>query len=326
MRKKLTSIVVLCSTICLVATGIVAYANVSDSSFSSRNQKSTDNMISETIPENETVNASARKLNTAVNYNIASKDDIYHMMLNTIDYYDKVSGTIYFPAPGDLNLVNTVEFQSVLSEKKAYSHYSQAYADNITAESIENISSEAKNTDNLVWDEKYYCNADESINLNCLEKTYKTLSYDTIGLEAVCEIPDDERITEIDGEPCYNYRTNPTNVPEASICIFPQEMTFGYLANQNLWSINGTKVIDDKLCYHISGTAEEDYGSKFNVSTFELMVDVNTGVLIQYIGYDDNGEISDYIYTKNISFENKADKVETFSNNELTGYEEYQKN
>ena len=135
MRKKLTSIVVLCSTICLVATGIVAYANVSDSSFSSRNQKSTDNMISETIPENETVNASARKLNTAVNYNIASKDDIYHMMLNTIDYYDKVSGTIYFPAPGDLNLVNTVEFQSVLSETKAYSHYSQAYADNITAES-----------------------------------------------------------------------------------------------------------------------------------------------------------------------------------------------
>ena len=103
-------------------------------------------------------------------------------------------------------------------------------------------------------------------------------------------------------------------------------MTFGYLANQNLWSINGTKVIDDKLCYHISGTAEEDYGSKFNVSTFELMVDVNTGVLIQYIGYDDNGEISDYIYTENISFENKADKVETFSNNELTGYEEYQKN
>ena len=75
-----------------------------------------------------------------------------------------------------------------------------------------------------------------------------------------------------------------------------------------------------------SGTAEEDYGSKFNVSTFELMVDVNTGVLIQYIGYDDNGEISDYIYTENISFENKADKVETFSNNELTGYEEYQKN
>ena len=53
---------------------------------------------------------------------------------------------------------------------------------------------------------------------------------------------------------------------------------------------------------------------------------VNTGVLIQYIGYDDNGEISDYIYTENISFENKADKVETFSNNELTGYEEYQKN
>lgn len=54
---------------------------ISDSSFSSRNQKSTDNMISETIPENETVNASARKLNTAVNYNIASKDDIYHMSL-----------------------------------------------------------------------------------------------------------------------------------------------------------------------------------------------------------------------------------------------------
>ncbi len=66
--------------------------------------------------------------------------------------------------------------------------------------------------------------------------------------------------------------------------------------------------------------------ASFNVSTFELMVDVNTGVLIQYIGYDDNGEISDYIYTENISFENKADKVERFSNNELTGYEEYQKN
>ena len=144
-------------------------------------------------------------------------------------------------------------------------------------------------------------------------------------LNSVCEIPNNERITiEDDGQPCYNYRANPTNVPEASMCIFPQEMAFGFLADQELWDMENTENVDGKLCYHIIGKTSEDYGKKLNVSTFELYVDVNTGVLLKYIGYDKNDVISDYLYTENICYENEAETIKSFSNEMVTGFQEIQ--
>lgn len=318
MKNKVILTAALLSAACLTTTGIISYAKTSDSpntdtvsGIAIENQESdeTDSIIKDTLAEP----IPSRTLKKAAAYDKADKNDIYHMMLNSIDYYDKVSGTIYFPT-GDINLVNSVQFQSVLSETTAYSHYSQVYADNISNYSMESISSEAEEIENLIYDEEEYCNADESVSMNLIEKSYTTKVGDAISLDCVCEIPDNERITIAeDGEPCYNYRTNPTNVPEASICIFPQEMAFGFLADQELWDIDGIEEIDGNKGYHIIGTTTKEYGNKINVSSFEFVVDTDTGVLLKYVGYDSNGEISDYMYTENIKFEDNANSVKSYS-------------
>ena len=318
MKNKVILAAALLSAACLTTTGIISYAKTSDF----QNADTVSGLAIEKQESNEAdrlkadpivTTASTRALKKAVAYDKANKNDIYHMMLNSIDYYDKVSGTIYFPT-GDINLVNSVQFQSVLSETTAYSHYSQVYADNISNYSMESISSEAEEIKNLIYDEEEYCNANESVSMNLIEKSYTTKIGDAISLDCVCSIPDNERITIAeDGEPCYNYRTNPTNVPEASICIFPQEMAFGFLANQELWDIDGIEEIDGNKGYHIFGTTTKEYGNKINVSSFEFVVDVNTGVLLKYVGYDSNGEISDYMYTENIRYEDRANSVKCYS-------------
>ncbi len=216
MKNKVILTAALLSAACLTTTGIISYAKTSDfqntdtvSGIAIEKQESdeTDSIIRNTLAEP----IPSRTLKKAAAYDKADKNDIYHMMLNSIDYYDKVSGTIYFPT-GDINLVNSVQFQSVLSETTAYSHFSQIYADNISNYSIDSSSSEAEKVKNLVYDEEKYCNADESVSMNLIEKSYTTKVGDSISLDCVCEIPDNERITIAeDGEPCYNYRTNPTN-------------------------------------------------------------------------------------------------------------------
>ncbi len=273
MKNKVILTAALLSAACLTTTGIISYAKTSDSpntdtvsGIAIENQESdeTDSIIKDTLAEP----IPSRTLKKAAAYDKADKNDIYHMMLNSIDYYDKVSGTIYFPT-GDINLVNSVQFQSVLSETTAYSHYSQVYADNISNYSMESISSEAEEIENLIYDEEEYCNADESVSMNLIEKSYTTKVGDAISLDCVCD--------------------------------------------QELWDIDGTEEIDGNKGYHIIGTTTKEYGNKINVSSFEFVVDTDTGVLLKYVGYDSNGEISDYMYTENIKFEDNANSVKSYS-------------
>ena len=320
--KKIIAAASVVAVVSLAATGFISYASKADKN-EIKTIKSPAASITEPATEAATKGISipeisGRKLETAVSSSSATKDDIYHIMLNSIDYYDKASGTVYFPA-GDT--CNKIEFQTVLSESKAFFRHTQYNADMSESISANAVDSMADAND-VIYDTEMYCNGESScISVDNTEKTYASNPGYVITLDSVLDIPDDERITmESDGYPCYNLRTNPTNVPEASISLFPQEMTFGFLKNKELWNIEGIEKYDGKECYHITGKAEEEYGNKLNVSEFDFMVDVNTGVLLQYIGYDESGNISDYMYTDGISFEDSAENVKTFSKNQFSSY------
>lgn len=323
IKNNITTIAAIAAVVSLAATGFISYALNTD-----KNEIKTITSPAASITETETETAAAavnipkvtgRKLETAVSSISATKDDIYHIMLNSIDYYDKVSGAVYFPSD---NTCNKIEFQTILSESKAFSHHTQYNADMSKSISVDAVDSMA-DTNDVIYDTEMYCDGESScISIDNTEKTYASDPGYVITLDSVLDIPDDERITiESDGNPCYNLRTNPTNVPEASISLFPQEMTFGFLKNNELWDIEGIEKYDGKECYHITGKTEEEYGNKLNVSEFDFMVDVNTGVLLQYIGYDEYGNISDYMYTDDISFEESAKNVKEFSENLITSYQ-----
>lgn len=252
----------------------------------------------EDIPRSQEVQE-IRTLEKAVDYTIADKSDVYHMMLNSIDYYNTASGTV-IRADGT-DLINVITFQTDLLNAEAYSASVLRSTDK--AEDVSAVSLSDVDFDNVV-----YC-ADGMLT-TVSDGLSETVENRVTYLSDCSPIDDSERIsTADDGNPIYRYRQNPTNVMFASICLFPQEMAFGFLQDQELWEITGITEKNGLTCYIIEGKTEEAYGEKLNVAAFEFFVDVNTGVLVQYEGYSADGTLSDYMYTQNIQFDDNAEPV-----------------
>lgn len=70
-----------------------------------------------------------RTLEKAVDYTIADKSDVYHMMLNTVDYYNTASGTV-IRADGN-DSINVITFQTDLINSESYSASAVCSSDNV---------------------------------------------------------------------------------------------------------------------------------------------------------------------------------------------------
>lgn len=266
-------------------------------------------------PENseEEKNSNVRALQIAPDCNSVTKDDIFHMMLNTIDYFNKASGTFVFNC-SDPNNRTIVDFQTNMLDTTSYSEVKHIYVDGLSMPF--SMNSESVKADQIV-----YCQNNDQITLNEENKTYKISPFSTHSLESCVPIKDEDRITTApDGMPCYSYRSNPTNVEFSSMCLLPQEITIGFLEDQELWEIEGVKEFSGLDCYVIHGKTSEDYGAKLNVAEFEFLVDVNTGVLVRYEGFDANGNLSDFMYTENLKFDDCADEVNAYSKSLIDEY------
>lgn len=249
---------------------------------------------------------------SSINTVAPTKEDILHMMLNSIDYYNYASGTIAYANPNDLSCAIVVDFQSDIPSSKSYSHIVQkntelAKVNAAINQTSLNVLTDVNMSEYVLTDREVYYNADSGISLNNVERSYKDMSYATISRSNVSTISDDKRF-EIDenGIPCYYYRANPTNVDDASICLFPQEMAFGFLLDFDLWEIDGSETYEGRDCVILSGKTNEDYGKKIGVEKFIFYVDKQTGTLLKYIGYNVDGEISDYMVSSNIRFDDSS--------------------
>ena len=220
-----------------------------------------------------------------------TKDNIYFQMLNAIDYYNYVEGIIVFANGNVIDPIN-ISFQSNLIEGKAYS---KVFNNNC------NLETYCDNNDNLIT---VYNNKN---------KSYSN-SFGVVTKKDALAIENSKRITlESDGYKGYNYRSNPTNVALASVCLMPQEVAFGFLEDQSLWEITGTERLLDINCAIIKGKTTDSYGEKLGVNEFVFYVDLNTGVLLKYEGFNKDGILSDFMYVKEISFSDKI-KVKSKSN------------
>lgn len=265
------------------------------------------------ISENTEKIAEVRALVIAPDAESVTKDDIFHMMLNTVDYFNKASGTFIFNC-SDPNNRTIVDFQTNMLDTTSYSEVKHIYVDGLST-------SISMNSESVTVDQIVYCQNNDKITLNEENKTYNISPFSTYSLESCAPIKDEDRITiDPDGMPCYSYRSNPTNVEFSSMCLLPQEITMGFLQNQDLWEIEGVKEFSGLDCYVIHGKTSEDYGAKLNVAEFEFLVDVNTGVLVRYEGFDENGNLSDFMYTENLKFDDSAESVQKYSEKLVEGY------
>lgn len=253
-----------------------------------------------------------------------TKQDYYHKMLNAIDYYNTVSGSFKTNYLGNNNTEETVVSYQV--------------------DMINNLSQEIVNgpcNDSEIYASKnrlvYVNNSNMTITTSnqIFTKTDELAGYNNYVMQTQNDVKkaknefnkifaDENRVTvDENGDTHYLNRLNSTNLCiSASYSLLPQGLTFGYLSNQDMWEISGDTEYLGRNAVVIKGTSG-DYGKKFNTSTFEMIVDKETGILLELQGYDENGNPSEYIKTTEISFEQPDVKV--YSPNEYKDYKELAK-
>lgn len=296
-KKKIISAVIAVICVSAMCLGIVSSVNADDTIPDSTSSPSvvescvaTETTVHETEISTAAIEAPvsspmdfAEYYSKEENLNLKeTKDYIYYKMLNSIDYYDKVSGSIKI-AYGDVDNPMNVKFESDLVAGKAYT--------NITYDKIDDSIDE-------------YCENGEFTEFHNIEKIYSKYLY-LVNKKTSAPIENSQRVTiEFDGNKGYHYRADSTNVSCADTCLFPQGVTFGFLENQDLWSIKGTEKLFDRDCVVINGVSSKNYGNKLGVNNFVFYVDLNTGVVLKYEGYTSDGIISDFMYVNDISFSN----------------------
>lgn len=208
-----------------------------------------------------------------------TKDDYYHKILNSVDYYNAVSGKL------KTNLVYAtdcvIEYAVDMNECTAY----------------QKLEGKDINEETYVADYQVFEYDNVKKTRNAVIQKAEMKRDDTEDYE-----DDSSRITEYNGYPMYHYRGNPTNLfSAASASLFPQDITFGLLANKDMWEIAGETTYLNRKCTVIKGEAEKAYGENLNIQTFEFIVDTETGIVLKFEGFDNQGNVTQYTETMEFS-------------------------
>ena len=232
------------------------------------------------------------------------KTNIYNKMLNTIDFFNTVELSVDIYMAGSKNL--TVDYYTDIDASKAYeATYEKGTLIRETFCNPDNYFLTDVNHKEKYIDPNYFL-------------VYKREDSPYIPLEERIKIDPETK----DGVPCYLYRRNITNCTMASYCLFPEGMTYSYLADFDLWEIADDNVeFLGRKCIKITGSSKPYSGRKHNNDSFMMLVDSNTGILLNFEGYK-NGEKTSYITaTKCIVDENIV--IKEFNSNDYPSYTEY---
>ena len=311
MNKKYTAALSLALTLILIMGAFTVFGKADDSAV-------LDDIVvtekeaktAESQPESKMsaaqIKAEAVKIDPqkVEKYSAVTKDNIYHKMLNTVDFFKTASGRFKTQYGGT---------ETVISYN----------VDMVTETSYEKVESATMNVEE-------YSSGEEMVTYDNGKKTKwadsglwtKAKVFEMELTEPLSRIPenDDARVTVApDGYNEYHYKANTTNAPYASESLFPQEMTFGYLYEKENWDITGQTTYLGRNCAVIEGVPNDIYGNKLNTRSFLMYVDTETGILLKYEGYNADGAVTDYIITTQFSMQPNLYK-KAFSAKSYEGY------
>lgn len=251
-----------------------------------------------TKPESNTQEITKEEVRVHIPEGFADlKTDIYNKMLNTVDYLGRVSAVAVTNMNGGNERIITYHF-----DVDAVCSYQSVSEDNrVISETFSNIS----NGMTAVYH---------------AEKMYVENYQPVYSKKDTPYIPLNERITvEEDGIPCYYYRRNITNCPLASYSLVPQEITFSYLKDFELWTIeNESSAYLERPCVVICGKPSPYIGAKHSIDSFEMIVDRETGVLLRFAGTN-QGAVVMYSEITQIDYQDE-ETIRTFNKD---AYPEY---
>lgn len=229
------------------------------------------------------------------------KINIYNKMLNTIDNFNNLTLSLETSMLDDD--VTTIEYQIDINSNLSYQLLSE--------------DEQAKS--------EIYSQANNMIFVDNVERTYMQNYLPTYTREDTPYIPLEARITTGgDGIPCYLYRRNVTNCPLASYSVFPQEITYSYLKDFDKWEIeDDSEAYLGRNCIRIAGTPSPYIATKHNIDSFTMLVDSETGILLDFHGTL-NGNVSRYMTVTECTFESRA-IIKQFDLTDYGAYTEVQR-
>lgn len=247
------------------------------------------------------------------------KENIYNSMLNSVDFYDAVKGsftTTFIRAGEDV----TVDYQVDIPAQVACESIKGSMEDVkliCLDETMHTYDANRKS-----YTQGYYASqldlssrASKLDSNACLPHAQKAVFFD--GEKMIYD-----RVVDCeDGERGYYYRPDITNTAFANTSIFPQSLGMALLTDMDNWDISGVEKYLGRQAVVIKGVVtDESYAQKISTDTFTLYVDMETGVLLDFKGYSESGELTQSITTKSISFlSSGADNgVEAFAQDTLS--------
>ena len=234
-----------------------------------------------------------------------TKDQLYSRCMNTLLYLKQLSGqiTVKYTANSPTYFDGKVEYDFTAQK---FHTQSESYSVEDTPKLLDE--KEVYKEDKVQVQFVDYAEEDEEVK-DCYEISDGHIANQYTEKD-IYELAEDESISEIPEE--ILYATNgqdPTGAHQLGGCFVPQEWTMGYLADFSLWEIAGTEKLHGRTCVVVKGNASESYGKQLGVTEFEIWIDQETGIWLWYEGYDENGMVQSYLYTKDMKFDNNADNV-----------------
>jgi|GEM_PF-6403360 hypothetical protein len=204
---------------------------------------------------------------TAESDSLEMKSYIYHMMLNSVDYFNTAEGSMTYAMNTDCPVF--IDFQTDIEKQTAYESESQ---------------NGKKTTEIYIADGMEYVVYPDD------------LTYDSASKGEPIEfcISDNDRVILLDdGEMLAVNRNDITNLGiSGNSCLFPQSYAMSRLVDFSSWEISGSEVILERECVLINGVYEGN--------PFKMYVDLNTGILLKYENFNANGELTGYVETNSI--------------------------
>lgn len=227
---------------------------------------------------------------------LVSKENYINKMLNSVDFYNEVSGSI------ETNMNNgdiyNIEYSLNFNDGKAYEH-------------------EIGNN----YDNETYVQYGLQFNFDNINKTQNK----SIIIE---KLKSDENYTEhfnSDFQTGYGtdyvYGQDFTGISaSAGLSIYPRQFVNDLMYDFDLWEIGDRITYLNRDCQIIKGTIPSEFQYSFgNAETFKLIMDRETGIMLDLECYTPNGTVTSYTHTTNISFDNA--EIADFDREKYAQYE-----
>ena len=213
---------------------------------------------------------------------ITTKEGIYQKMLNSIYYYDKVSGELVLSTENSTDSL-IIDFESDLEKSLSYSN----------SEKVKVLF----DNDNYIRENELftYCDGNKIYKVDTLNKTTEMYGYATKRSEMTDTNDNPARYSDV------------TNLPYVSTALMPRLSVLELIKNSENWEISGTEIYLDRECTIITGDNKKVYADEHDILSYWLCVDNKTGVILKYFDSVLSGEYQHVMLMRNIAFDDDVE-------------------